>query len=402
MEKLNWNYQLIDVFTSLEKDNNIFYLDDVTSGGWSYIVILENPLKGNPWEIMDINESKKIIKSDIPFSGGLVGWLPYSINSSENWDNPKKHPWDHDFHLFEAKYILCFHKSYGWWTTEVNRFKDIKVLKKKKNTPIGYLESTINFEQYSKELNLIKNKIFNGEMYEANFTFKLFGKIKNPLDLYLKFRNFCQTDLCSYLKYEDFVIGSGSPELFLSCENDIFFSEPMKGTTTKKATSLIENPKERSELSIIVDLVRNDFYKCCYFESVSVSDSSLVKEYPTIKQAVAKIYGKKKKSLKKWEMIKSLFPSGSVTGAPRSTVIRHLDEREKHARGVYCGAMGWWSYGGNYKLSLPIRTFVSSGEDLEYCVGSGVTWRSNPQHEWLECKEKAKCIEKSLSEGIFW
>ena len=402
MEKLDWDYRVLDVFTSLEKINNICYLDDVLQNGWSYIVLLEKPLKIDPWEAMDANESKKRKDTLMPFSGGLVGWIPYSFNSGENWKNPTKHDWQDAPRLFEANCLLCFHKEYGWWTTDKKRFKDIVVLRKKEDTPIGYMKPIISFEEYSKEVMLIKERIFNGEMYEANFTFKLCGEVKNPLDLYLKFRNFCQTDLCSFFKYENFVIGSGSPELFLSCDKDGFLSEPMKGTTTKQGATLLESSKERSELSIVVDLVRNDFYKCCNFESVSVSDSSLIKEYPTIKQAVARIHGEKKNSVKKWEMIKALLPSGSVTGAPRSRVMEHLDKREKKPRGVYCGAMGWWSYGGDFKLSLPIRTFVSLGKKLEYSVGSGITWRSDPRKEWEECKDKTECINRSLSEGVFW
>ena len=138
------------------------------------------------------------------------------------------------------------------------------------------------------------------------------------------------------------------------------------------------------------------------FESVNVSDASLIKEYPTLKQAVARVSGTKRKDMKKWEMIKSLLPSGSVSGAPRSRVIPHLDAAEKHSRGIYCGAMGWWAYGGDFKLSLPIRTFVADGKNLEYNVGSGITWRSDPKKEWEECKIKSNCLNESFKGVTAW
>ena len=176
----------------------------------------------------------------------------------------------------------------------------------------------------------------------------------------------------------------------------------MKGTASHCDIDLTKDKKERSELAIVVDLVRNDFYKCCNFESVNVSDASLVKEYPTLKQAVARVSGVKRKDVKKWEMIKSLLPSGSISGAPRSRVIPHLDLAEKNPRGIYCGAMGWWAYGGDFKLSLPIRTFVARDKNLEYSVGSGITWRSDPEKEWQECKIKANCLNESFKGAIAW
>ena len=402
MQSLNWSHDVVDVFTSLERTNDVFYLDDVTNHGWSYIVLLENPLNGDPWDLMDMNELKEKKLGPMPFVGGLVGWLSYGLNKGENWDNPKKHPNQPLFSLFETRYLLCFHKDHGWWTNSISRFKDLKVQKKLKNTPCGNMYPSISFNKYVNEINLIKKMITKGEMYEANFTFKLKGEIQDSLDLYLKFRENCKTSLCCFVKSQDLIIGSGSPELFLSCSDDFYFSEPMKGTAGFSGVDLANDKKERSELAIVVDLVRNDFYKCCNFDSVNVSDESLIKEYPTLKQAVARVSGTKRDGVKKWEMIKSLLPSGSVSGAPRSRVIPHLDAVEKGSRGIYCGAMGWWAYGGDFKLSLPIRTFVAHGKNLEYNVGSGITWRSDPEKEWEECKIKANCLNQSFKGVIAW
>tara|TARA_B100000530_G_scaffold289347_1_gene205233 strand:- start:3712 stop:4920 length:1209 start_codon:yes stop_codon:yes gene_type:complete len=402
LQSLDWNHNVIDVFTSLEQTGDVFYLDDVTNHGWSYIILLEDPLSSDPWELMDTNESKQKKPGPMPFTGGLVGWLSYGVNKGKNWNNPKKHSSQPLFSFFDARYILCFHKDYGWWTNAISRFKDLKVEKKSKNIPNGNMYSTISFDEYASEINLIKKMIMKGEMYEANFTFKLKGEIEDSLNLYLQFREKCKTSLCCFAKSQDLIIGSGSPELFLSCSDGVYLSEPMKGTASHCDIDLTKDKKERSELAIVVDLVRNDFYKCCNFESVNVSDASLVKEYPTLKQAVARVSGVKRKDVKKWEMIKSLLPSGSISGAPRSRVIPHLDLAEKNPRGIYCGAMGWWAYGGDFKLSLPIRTFVARDKNLEYSVGSGITWRSDPEKEWQECKIKANCLNESFKGAIAW
>ena len=86
MQSLDWNHDVVDVFTSLEQTDDIFYLDDATNHGWSYIVLLEDPLTRDPWELMDINESKQKKPGPMPFVGGLVGWLSYGLNKGKNWN----------------------------------------------------------------------------------------------------------------------------------------------------------------------------------------------------------------------------------------------------------------------------------------------------------------------------
>src|SRR3569833_589823 len=182
-------------------------------------------------------------------------------------------------------------------------------------------------------------------------------------------------------------IASASPELYLSREGDIVVSRPIKGTGRTPADLL---PKDRAENVMIVDLVRNDLGRVAEVGSVSVPALCALEEHPGLVHLVSSVRARLPRGPGWPELVAATFPPGSVTGAPKSTELRLLDELEPVPRGSYCGAIGWVAAGSRRgALAVGSRTFWASGDLLRFGSGAGITWHSDPWREWQETELKA-------------
>ncbi len=191
----------------------------------------------------------------------------------------------------------------------------------------------------------------------------------------------------SFLNIPGFEIASASPERFLSRNGNHIITSPIKGTI--RWNQEVFGEKDKSENLMIVDLMRNDISQVCASGSVEVSALFRQEKHPGITHLVSDIEGELKEGVDWEEILKALLPPGSVSGAPKSSAISIIENREG-ARGPYCGALGW-IHGDRAELAVAIRTFWTTGDKyLRYGTGAGITWGSDPQSEWEETQLKAR------------
>lgn len=255
----------------------------------------------------------------------------------------------------------------------------------------------------SSYLNMIRscqNAISRGESYELCLTNQLHANWhKDPFETYLVLRSISPTNLCAYLNCGDFQIASTSPERFIKITAaGIVESKPIKGTVRrsndsiedqKLALKLKNSEKERAENLMIVDLVRNDFARVALPGTVQVEKIFDIESYATVHQLVSTITARLPKQNMVMECIRSVFPGGSMTGAPKIRSMQILAELEQQPRGIYSGGLGYFSLTGEIDLAMVIRTAIISDGFIHYGVGGAITALSNPQEEYEETMVKA-------------
>ncbi|UQA37886.1 MULTISPECIES: chorismate-binding protein [unclassified Streptomyces] len=197
-------------------------------------------------------------------------------------------------------------------------------------------------------------------------------------------------------------VATASPELFLRREGRTVESGPIKGTGRTEA-DLLE--KDHAENVMIVDLVRNDLGRVCATGSVTVPDLCVVEKHPGLVHLVSTVRGELAEGAGWPELLAAAFPPGSVTGAPKSSALRIIEELERSPRGPYCGAVGWVDADrGTASLAVGIRTFwidrTGPGPLLRFGTGAGITWGSDPEREWDETELKASRL-LAVASGTF-
>lgn len=197
---------------------------------------------------------------------------------------------------------------------------------------------------------------------------------------------------------EGLLIASASPELFLARHGDRLISSPIKGTG-RTAGDL--RAKDEAENIMIVDLVRNDLSKVCLPGTVEVPALLRLEQHPGLVHLVSDVTGVLRPSSGWADIVDALFPPGSVTGAPKSSALRIIDELETTSRGVYCGAIGWVDAdSGDASFAVAIRTFWKTDDVLHFGTGAGITWGSDPEAEWGETELKARHLVE-LASGVW-
>jgi len=186
----------------------------------------------------------------------------------------------------------------------------------------------------------------------------------------------------------DLHVACASPELFLRREGNILSSGPIKGTA---ASSSLLLDKDLAENVMIVDLVRNDLSRVARTGSVRVPDLLRIEEHPGLVHLVSDVQCGLSEGTRWSDIVDATFPPGSVTGAPKSSALRIIDECETAPRDVYCGAVGWIDADRQAaELAVAIRTFWIRDNVLRFGTGAGITWGSDPHGEWQETKLKAR------------
>ena len=267
----------------------------------------------------------------------------------------------------------------------------------------------IHKDDYFQKLNAILNHIHRGDIYEANFCQEFYSENStiNPIEVYQNLNEISKPPFATFLKLNDKYLLSASPERYLKKEGETVISQPIKGTERRAETpeedialisALEKNPKERAENIMIVDLVRNDLSKTAIKGSVKVDELCKVYTFEQVHQLISTISCKVPKEMHPVDIIKNTFPMGSMTGAPKISAMKIMEELEETKRGLYSGAVGYFTPTGNFDFNVIIRSILYNATEkhVSYSVGGAITSQSEPEKEYEECLLKAKAMKQVL------
>ena len=271
------------------------------------------------------------------------------------------------------------------------------------------IESTVTKEEYIERVTNIKKHIQLGDIYEMNYCQEFFSQDAkiNPGNIYLKLNELSPMPFSVFSKFNSHYIISASPERYLAKRENKIISQPIKGTArrgddyesdSKTKHQLLLDPKERSENVMIVDLVRNDLSRTATKNSVNVEELFAIKTYKQLHQMVSTVTSMIDSNTNFSEVIKTTFPMGSMTGAPKIRAMELIEESEKTKRGMYSGSVGYISPDGDADFNVIIRSilFNENNKYLSFMVGSAITIGSDPEKEYEECLLKASAMMKVL------
>ena len=266
---------------------------------------------------------------------------------------------------------------------------------------VGAPQPLIAQSNYAKHLHTLEEHLLAGDIYQANFTFP--GDIRfsgHPLAIYAQLQSRARAKWSAVVFTGEHWIISCSPELFFTLDGGKVTTRPMKGTAAPDSDPelLRSDPKQRAENLMIVDLLRNDLSKIAVPGTVKAPQLLHIERYPTVLQMTSTVVADLSPSLGPVDVIKAMFPCGSVTGVPKISAMQIIHEQETGPRGVYTGSIGAMDSNGDAAFNVAIRTLtVRAGSDRAVVgLGSGIVADSISEDEWQECLQKGKFIPSGI------
>lgn len=272
------------------------------------------------------------------------------------------------------------------------------------------IEQRISEQEYLEKVSNILEHIHRGDIYEANFCMEFFAENAsiNPIEIYQKLNEISEPPFAVFFKNHKQFLLSASPERYLRKENDKIISQPIKGTAKRDLDAaedkkikqeLVSNEKERSENIMIVDLVRNDLSRTASKGSVEVEELCGAYTFKQVHHLISTVVSKVESDKSLIEIIKTTFPMGSMTGAPKISAMKIIEELEETKRGLYSGAVGYFTPENDFDFNVVIRSILYNQENnyISFSVGSAITSLSVPEKEYEECLLKAKAMREVLS-----
>ena len=268
----------------------------------------------------------------------------------------------------------------------------------------------ITRDQYLSAAANVREHLFAGDFYQANLTFGCdVAVLGNPLAAYASLRNRSQAGWAGLVRHSAGWLLSLSPEQFFTVRGRTIEAKPMKGTAPRRddpaedrreVAKLESDPKQRAENMMIVDLLRNDLARVAEPGTVEVPDLFRVESFPTVHQMVSRVTAKLRKNVDPVTILETLFPCGSITGAPKLAAIEALRHLEPEPRGAYTGTMGWIDPGGDASFNVLIRTLeLQDGHHVARLgLGSGLVVDSVLEDEWAECLLKGEFVAPDRDE----
>jgi para-aminobenzoate synthetase component 1 len=274
------------------------------------------------------------------------------------------------------------------------------------NIDFSQIRCNMDKDYYLRMFEKIRRYIYDGDVYQINFSQRFECDYNaNPIELFHWQNHYNPSPYSAYIDAGSFQIVSASPEMFITIADGIISTKPIKGTrprlceagrgrqiNAKNFDELLSSEKEQAELNMIVDLERNDVAKICEPGTRKVVQPRTIESYPTVFHAVATVAGKLRKEITFCDILKAMFPGGSITGAPKIRSMEIIDETEPTARGVYTGSIGYIGLDGHISLNIAIRTIIIKNRTAFAQTGGGIVADSDPQAEWNETLTKARAL----------
>jgi len=276
---------------------------------------------------------------------------------------------------------------------------------------------SIDPEEYGRDIRKVRDYIRRGHSYQVNYTYRMTADWEgDPWNLFRSMVTAQNPGYGAFLAVDDLTVCSASPELFFSLENNRIRTSPMKGTAPRgltadddrrQAEDLFRSEKNRAENMMIVDMIRNDLGRIARTGTVKVTELFRIEKYPTIWQMTSDVEAETDAEVP--QILESLFPCASITGAPKYRTMEIIRELESTPRGLYTGTIGYWGPGGRAQFNVAIRTAVVDRERKKavYGTGGGVVWDSTAEGEFEETLTKAGILKEapgifSLLETLRW
>ena len=274
------------------------------------------------------------------------------------------------------------------------------------NINFSQIRCNMDKDYYLKAIKKIKRYIYDGDVYQINFSQRFECDYKaRPIELF-HWQNFHNpSPYSAYIDGGNFHIVSASPEMFITIADGVISTKPIKGTrprvgqaaqgrqiNAKNFDELVRSEKEQAELNMIIDLERNDVARICKPGTRKVIQPRTIESYPTVFHAVATVAGELRDEISFCDVLRAMFPGGSITGAPKIRSMEIIDETEPTERGVYTGSIGFIGIDGSACLNIVIRTIIIKEKKAYAQTGGGIVADSDPQAEWDETITKARAL----------
>lgn len=429
------------VFQNLEASApHCFFLDSAAGGRFSYLganPFLEVSLRMNQLKVSGrenaayssrqlIPVMRKLLKKWKPFStsypfwtGGAVGFLGYetaglfeavSFCRKKNTAAAEAYFGFYDeviiFDHLQKKYFLAVHASEAREAAEKTaRLKLLftGVRREHEGFEVSEFKPVLKRAAFERLVRRAKKYIEAGDIYQANlsqrFSFHWKG---SAVKLYGALRRINPSPFASYLKMKDFTVISSSPERLVSKFGAVCETRPIAGTRPRRRgleRELLASPKERAEHVMLVDLERNDLGRVCDYKTVKVREMMAIEKYSHVIHIVSKITGKISKGKDGWDLIKAMFPGGTITGCPKVRCMQIIDELEPVRRGLYTGSIGYFDFNGNLDFNIIIRTLVLEKNRGFFQTGAGIVYDSDPSKEYEETLHKGEAMAQAIAEA---
>ncbi len=277
--------------------------------------------------------------------------------------------------------------------------EDIKVINKQKTTAIKAIIKDFGRDKFISTIATIKQYIKNGDVFQVNLSrlweIQLLEKTSNN-QIYQALQKSNPAPFSALVEFDSFTIICSSPERLFQVRNNIIQTQPIAGTypRSKNKNTLLNHPKERAEHIMLLDLERNDLGRICQYGSIKVDKLMQVKTYKAVHHMVSTITGKLNKNINFSDIIKAIFPGGTITGCPKIRCMEIISELEKTHRGAYTGSLGYISDDGQMDFNILIRSLVRQGEVLTFRAGAGIVYDSDAKKEADETEHKAAAVLK--------
>ncbi|MCW4009351.1 MAG: anthranilate synthase component I [Candidatus Bathyarchaeota archaeon] len=352
---------------------------------------------------------------DYRFASGAVGYISY--DAVRNWEKiPSTNVDDLGFPDVEMGVfddgIVFDHKQkrvYYYYYSK-NRLPEIEQIIKQplEKEELVYSQPKVNVTktQYEKAVEKAKEYITQGDIFQVVLSKRFDFRFKGDLtQFYSALRAINPSPYMYFYKSGNRQIVGSSPEMLARLENRTIETFPIAGTrpvaanaaeNRRLARELLADPKERAEHVMLVDLARNDVGKISKFGSVRVPEFMQVHRYSHVQHIVSRVVGDLKENCDCFDALRSVFPAGTVSGAPKVRAMEIIEELEPTRRGPYAGAVGYFSYNGNMDFAITIRTLFADGDKACIQAGAGIVADSVPEREWFETEQKAGALMKAL------
>ncbi len=268
------------------------------------------------------------------------------------------------------------------------------------------ISSNINREQFLDMVIKAKEYVRAGDIIQVVLSQRFEKKVKShPFDIYRALRAINPSPYMFYLNLGDFHMVGSSPEVLVRCEDGIIEVRPIAGTRRRGEgegedralqEELLQDLKERAEHIMLVDLGRNDVGRVADIGTVSVTELMVVEKYSHVMHLVSNVRGRLQQSKDVYDVMRSCFPAGTVSGAPKIRAMQIIEELEPTRRGPYAGAVGYFSFSGNMDTCINIRSIILKENNAYIQAGAGIVSDSEPEKEYIETVNKAKAMMMAI------